>query len=73
VIEGELQVNPILPITDLRTNATDYLKAVKDEPIIITRRGRACAVLVDYEQYREMIGRLETLEQKMRGTDKEDV
>lgn len=44
----------ILPVSDLRSNATNYLEQVKAQPFIITQRGRPRAVLVDYERYSQM-------------------
>ncbi len=43
----------ILPISDLRQDAAKILKKLRDnpEPIIITQRGRAAAVLVGVEAY----------------------
>jgi prevent-host-death family protein len=49
----------ILPVSDLRSNATNYLEQVKEQPFIITQRGRPRAVLVDYERYGQMAGRVE--------------
>lgn len=46
-------MNRIIPISDLQTEAKRYVEQVKKtkEPVIITQRGRASAVLVDYEDY----------------------
>jgi prevent-host-death family protein len=44
----------ILPVSDLRSNATNYLEQVKEQPFIITQRGRPRAVLVDYERYSQI-------------------
>lgn len=43
----------IIPITDLRQDAARVLKRVRSskEPIIITQRGRAVAVLLSLEAY----------------------
>jgi prevent-host-death family protein len=43
----------IVPITDLRKDAATVLERVKDsaEPVVITQRGRAAAVLVSPEMY----------------------
>jgi prevent-host-death family protein len=46
----------ILPVSDLRSNATNYLEQVKEQPFVITQRGRPRAVLVDYERYGQMAG-----------------
>ncbi|MGH7859189.1 MAG: type II toxin-antitoxin system Phd/YefM family antitoxin [Candidatus Binatia bacterium] len=43
----------IVPITDLRQDAAAVLDRVKDsaEPVVITQRGRAAAVLLSPEMY----------------------
>ena len=43
----------IIPISDLQTKAKKYVEQVKDtdEPVVITQRGRAAAVLVSFEAY----------------------
>jgi prevent-host-death family protein len=43
----------IVPVTDLRQDATSILKkaTTSRQPIIITQRGRAAAVLVSVEAY----------------------
>jgi prevent-host-death family protein len=43
----------IIPISDLQSKAKRYVDQVRktEEPVIITQRGRACAVLVSYEVY----------------------
>jgi prevent-host-death family protein len=43
----------ILPISDLRQDAAKVLKQLRDNknPIIITQRGRAAAVLIGVEAY----------------------
>jgi len=52
----------VMPISDLRNKGRDVLKKVQQQPAVITQRGRPRAVLVDYEQYNDMISRLEALE-----------
>jgi len=52
----------VMPISDLRNRGQDTLKKVQRQPAVITQRGRPQAVLVSYEQYNDMISRLETLE-----------
>jgi len=46
-------VPKIIPISDLRQNASDVLKRVSSsrEPVFITQRGRATAVMVSMEVY----------------------
>ena len=43
----------IIPVTDLRQDAAAALKRVKDskQPVVITQRGRAAAVLLSLEEY----------------------
>ena len=43
----------IIPITDLRQDAAKVLKQLKDskEPLIITQRGRAAAVMLSVEAF----------------------
>jgi len=43
----------IIPISDLRQNASDVVKQVSSsrEPVFITQRGRAAAVVVSMESY----------------------
>jgi len=43
----------ILPVSDLRQNAAKILKKLREnnEPIIITQRGRAAAVIIGVEAY----------------------
>ncbi len=43
----------ILPVSDLRRDAAKVLKKLRDnkEPIIITQRGRAAAVMICVEAY----------------------
>lgn len=45
----------ILPVTDLRQNTNAVLDelASSDRPVIITRRGRAAAVLVSLRRYED--------------------
>ena len=48
-----VKIPNIVPITDLRQDATAIVKRVAKlrEPLIITQRGRAAAVLVSIEEY----------------------
>lgn len=43
----------IIPISDLQSKAKRYVDQVKetDQPVVITQRGRAAAVLVSFESY----------------------
>ncbi len=55
-------VPDIIPVTDLRQDAAAILKRVKasHEPLVITQRGRAAAIMLSVEAYqrREQEGRL---------------
>jgi prevent-host-death family protein len=46
-------MDKIIPISDLQTKAKRYVEQVKEteQPVVITQRGRAAAVLVSYEAY----------------------
>ena len=47
------RIPEIVPITDLRQDSSAVLERVRSsrEPIIITQRGRAAAVMVSVEEY----------------------
>lgn len=47
------RVPEIVPITDLRQDSSAVLKRLRSsrEPVIITQRGRAAAVLLSVEEY----------------------
>lgn len=53
----------LVPVTDLRQDATEILRRLGEskEPIIITQRGRAAAVLVSMEAYEVSLKELEIL------------
>ncbi len=53
----------IIPITDLRQDATSIVKRVmaSREPLVITQRGRAAAVLVSIDAYKHSQHELEIL------------
>jgi len=59
----------IIPITDLRQDATAIIKRVtaSKEPIVITQRGRAAAVMVSTETYEHSQHELELLRLLARG------
>ena len=59
----------IVPITDLRQNATTIVKrvATSREPLVITQRGRAAAVMVSVEDYEHSQHELELLRLLARG------
>lgn len=49
------KVPPIIPITDLRQDAASVLQQVRDskQPLVITQRGRAAAVMLSVEAYEQ--------------------
>ncbi len=53
----------IIPISDLRQNASDVVKGVSSsrEPVFITQRGRAAAVMVSMQVYEEFQHELDIL------------
>ena len=59
----------IIPITDLRQDATTIVKrvATSREPLVITQRGRAAAVMVSMETYEHSQHELELLRLLARG------
>lgn len=59
----------IVPITDLRQDATTIVKRVtaSREPLVITQRGRAAAVMVSMEAYEHSQHELEILRLVARG------
>jgi prevent-host-death family protein len=59
----------IIPITDLRQDATSIVKrvATSREPLVITQRGRAAAVMVSMEAYEHSQHELELLRLLARG------
>jgi prevent-host-death family protein len=59
----------IIPITDLRQDATSIIRRVtaSREPLVITQRGRAAAVMVSMEAYEHSQHELELLRLLARG------
>lgn len=59
----------IVPITDLRQDATSIVNRVSagNEPVVITQRGRAAAVLLSIEAYERSQRDLEILRLLARG------
>lgn len=47
------RIPTIVPVTDLRQDAAAVLKKLREsrEPMIITQRGRAAAVMISIEEY----------------------
>ena len=63
------KVPDLIPVTDLRQGAADVLKRVQssDQPVIITQRGRAAAVMLSIESYEKVENDLELLHLLARG------
>jgi len=63
------KVPTIIPITDLRQDAAAALKQAREarEPIIITQRGRATAVMLSIEAYEQSEHERQLLLQLARG------
>lgn len=59
----------IIPISDLRQNASDVVKgiSVSKQPVFITQRGRAAAVMVSMEVYEEAQQEIDVLRLLARG------
>jgi prevent-host-death family protein len=59
----------IIPISDLRQNASDVVRGVSSsrEPVFITQRGRAAAVMVSVQVYEESQHELDILRLLARG------
>jgi len=59
----------IIPISDLRQNASSVVKRISSsrEPVFITQRGRAAAVMVSMESYEHSQHELEILRLLARG------
>jgi len=63
------RVPDIIPITDLRQDAAAALKRVQSsrQPVVITQRGRAAAVLLSVEAYQRSEHELQLLRLIARG------
>ena len=59
----------IIPISDLRKNASNVVKSVSSsrEPVFITQRGRATAVMVSMEVYKNAQHEMDILHLLARG------
>ena len=64
-----LRTPKIIPISDLRQNASDVVKGVSSsvEPVFITQRGRAAAVLMSMNAYENSQRELDVLRLLARG------
>lgn len=63
------KVPEIIPVSDLRQGAADLLGRVRKsrQPVIITQRGRAAAVIISVESYEESEREREMLKRIARG------
>jgi PHD/YefM family antitoxin component YafN of YafNO toxin-antitoxin module len=57
------------PITDLRGNQAEIFDNLKDVPVLLTRQGRAAAVLVDPEKWNALLDLVEDLEDRLAATE----
>jgi prevent-host-death family protein len=64
-----IRISNIIPITDLRQDATSVVKRVStgQETLVITQRGRATAVIISVEAYERCQRELELLRLLARG------
>jgi len=63
------KVPEIIPISDLRQDAAGVLKRVRKshEPLIVTQRGRAAAVMLSLKSYEQVDRERQILRQLLRG------
>jgi prevent-host-death family protein len=63
------RVPTIVPVTDLRQDAAGVLKKVRRsrEPVVITQRGRAAAVLLSVKEYERSVYERDLLRALARG------
>ena len=63
------KVPEIIPVSDLRQDAAGVLKRVRKshEPLIVTQRGRAAAVMLSLESYEQVDRERQLLRQLLRG------
>ncbi|MCU0306024.1 MAG: type II toxin-antitoxin system Phd/YefM family antitoxin [Thermoanaerobaculales bacterium] len=63
------RVPDIIPISDLRQGAAGLIQKVRDsrEPIVVTQRGRAAAVLLSIDEFERRENDLEILRLLVRG------
>ena len=63
------KIPKIIPISDLRQNASDVVKDISasKQPVFITQRGRATAVMVSMQAYEESQHELDILRLLARG------
>lgn len=63
------KIPEIVPVSDLRQDAAAVLKRVRqsNEPLIVTQRGRAAAVMLSIESYERADHERQLLRQLLRG------
>jgi prevent-host-death family protein len=63
--EMYLTMRKIIPITDLQRQAGQVVTSLadSDEPVVVTQRGRAAAVIVSIERYQQIEEDLERLDE----------
>ena len=66
------KIPEIIPITDLRQDSSAVLKRIRSsrQPVIITQRGRAAAVMLSVEEYERSEEERQTLRLLARGEKK---
>ena len=63
------KIPEIIPVSDLRQDAAAVLKRVRNshEPLIVTQRGRAVAVMLSVKSYEQVDYERQLLRQLLRG------
>lgn len=63
------KIPQIIPVSDLRQDAAAVLKRVRNsnEPLIVTQRGRAAAVMLSVKSYEQVDHERQILRQLLRG------
>ena len=56
------QIPKTLPVSDLRFKQAELLDELPAGPVLLTRQGKAAAVLVDPDQWNALLERLELLD-----------
>ena len=62
MLAGVVPVPRIERISDLRVRQKEILADLSESPVVLTHHGRAAAVLVAAEQWNQLIGELEDLQ-----------
>ncbi|MFZ4659934.1 MAG: type II toxin-antitoxin system Phd/YefM family antitoxin [Caldilineaceae bacterium] len=61
---GEAMMNPVpytIPISDMRFQQSALLARVEESPVVLTKQGRAVAVLVDPNYWNQILEELEDM------------